>query len=408
MSNPRPVGGRLISAAIIFFAPLAVFCAVLILKRLVFGIGSVTALNGGYPWGLWIAFDLLVGTGFACGGWALAWTVYIFNKGKYHGLVRPALLASLFGYSLGGLSITIDMGRYWHLPYFYVPGQFNTNSVLFETAFCMTVYICVVTLEFAPVWLGFLGLKKWFNKLNKVMFFIIALGALLPMMHQSSMGSLMIVAGHKVHPVWQSYEVLPILSLLTAFIMGFSIVIFEGSLVKAGLAGKTPDERHLFSQLAKVTAGLISCFLLVRFGELIYHDKLHYVLGFDKLHNFEAWMFWMEIWLMVLPLLTLFLGEKRSDARWLFISALSMLLGAALWRMNYSLIMYDPGNGYEYFPSAQELLISIGFVSIEVCAYILIVRLFPVLPVFKEKHTEESEQIIAEKAAFSKKVSGAE
>ena len=229
-----------------------------------FGIGSVTALNGGYPWGLWIAFDLLVGTGFACGGWALAWTVYIFNKGKYHALVRPALLASLFGYSLGGLSITIDMGRYWHLPYFYIPGQFNTNSVLFETAFCMTVYIIVVTLEFAPVWLGFFGLKKWFNKLNKIMFFIIALGALLPMMHQSSMGSLMIVAGHKVHPVWQSYEVLPILSLLTAFIMGFSIVIFEGSLVKAGLAGKTPDERHLFTQLARVTAGLIFCFLAVR------------------------------------------------------------------------------------------------------------------------------------------------
>ena len=168
---------------------------------MVFGIGSVTALNGGYPWGLWIAFDLLVGTGFACGGWALAWTVYIFNKGKYHALVRPALLASLFGYSLGGLSITIDMGRYWHLPYFYIPGQFNTNSVLFETAFCMTVYIIVVTLEFAPVWLGFFGLKKWFNKLNKIMFFIIALGALLPMMHQSSMGSLMIVAGHQIHPV---------------------------------------------------------------------------------------------------------------------------------------------------------------------------------------------------------------
>ena len=223
------------------------------------------------------------------------------------------------------------------------------------------------------------------------------------MMHQSSMGSLMIVAGHKVHPVWQSYEALPILSLLTAFIMGFSIVIFEGSLVKAGLAGKTPDERHLFTQLARVTAGLIFCFLAVRFGELIYHDKLQMVVGFDKLTKFEAWMFWMEVWLMVLPLLTLFLGEKKSDSRWLFISALSMLLGAALWRMNYSLIMYNPGNGYQYFPSAEELLISIGFVSIEVCAYILIIRLFPVLPVFKEKHTEDSEKIIAEKAAFSKK-----
>ena len=46
-----------------------------------------------------------------------------------------------------------------------------------------------------------------------------------------------------------------------------------------------------------------------------------------------------------------------------------MLLGAALWRMNYSLIMYNPGNGYQYFPSAEELLISIGFVSIEAVSY---------------------------------------
>ncbi len=74
-----------------------------------------------FPWGVWIAFDLLIGTGFACGGWALAWAVYVFNRGQYHPLVRPALLASLFGYSLGGLSITIDVGRYWNLPYFYIP-----------------------------------------------------------------------------------------------------------------------------------------------------------------------------------------------------------------------------------------------------------------------------------------------
>uniref|UniRef100_UPI003399D40D hypothetical protein n=1 Tax=Acinetobacter baumannii TaxID=470 RepID=UPI003399D40D len=53
--------------------------------------GSVSDLNGGFPWGVWIAFDLLIGTGFACGGWALAWAVYVFNRGQYHPLVRPAL-----------------------------------------------------------------------------------------------------------------------------------------------------------------------------------------------------------------------------------------------------------------------------------------------------------------------------
>ena len=86
-----------------------------------------------------------------------------------------------------------------------------------------------------------------------------------------------------------------------------------------------------------------------------------------------------------------------------------MLLGAALWRMNYSLIMYNPGNGYQYFPSAEELLISIGFVSIEVCAYILIIRLFPVLPVFKEKTYQRlRKKLLPKKRHSAKKVSGAE
>lgn len=155
--DPKPLGGKIISKPVMIFGPLIVICMLLIVKRLVFGLGSVSDLNGGFPWGVWIAFDLLIGTGFACGGWALAWAVYVFNRGQYHPLVRPALLASLFGYSLGGLSITIDVGRYWNLPYFYIPGHFNVNSVLFETAVCMTIYIGVMALEFAPALFERLG-----------------------------------------------------------------------------------------------------------------------------------------------------------------------------------------------------------------------------------------------------------
>ena len=157
--DPQPLGGKIISKPVMIFGPLIVICMLLIVKRLVFGLGSVSDLNGGFPWGVWIAFDLLIGTGFACGGWALAWAVYVFNRGQYHPLVRPALLASLFGYSLGGLSITIDVGRYWNLPYFYIPGHFNVNSVLFETAVCMTIYIGVMALEFAPALFERLGWK---------------------------------------------------------------------------------------------------------------------------------------------------------------------------------------------------------------------------------------------------------
>ena len=91
--DPQPLGGKIISKPVMIFGPLIVICMLLIVKRLVFGLGSVSDLNGGFPWGVWIAFDLLIGTGFACGGWALAWAVYVFNRGQYHPLVRPALLA---------------------------------------------------------------------------------------------------------------------------------------------------------------------------------------------------------------------------------------------------------------------------------------------------------------------------
>lgn len=371
-----PLGGRLVSWPVMLLAPLVVICAVLILRRLLFGIGSVAALNGGYPWGLWIAFDLLVGTGFACGGWALAWAVYVFNRGEYHPLVRPALLASLFGYSLGGLSITIDVGRYWNLPYFYIPGFFNTSSVLFETAVCMTIYIGVMALEFAPVVLERFGWKVALKRLNKVMFFIIALGALLPTMHQSSMGSLMISAGFKVHPLWQSYELLPLLSVLTAFIMGFSIVMFEGALVQAGLRGRGANEKPLFIRLSRITQVLLVLFLALRFGEIILHHKTHYLFAGDRF----SVMFWCEAALMALPLVLFRLRATREDSRFLFLGGLSMLFGAALWRLSYSMLAFDPGNGYHYFPATQEILISIGFVAIEVCAYILLIRLLPVLP----------------------------
>lgn len=384
--DPKPLGGKIISKPVIIFGPLIVLCMLLIVKRLVFGLGSVSDLNGGFPWGVWIAFDLLIGTGFACGGWALAWAVYVFNRGQYHPLVRPALLASLFGYSLGGLSITIDVGRYWNLPYFYIPGHFNVNSVLFETAVCMTIYIGVMALEFAPALLERLGWKVSLKRLNKVMFFIIALGALLPTMHQSSMGSLMIAAGHKVHPLWQSYEMLPLFSLLTAFIMGFSILIFEGSLLQAGLKGNGPDERHLFSKLTGTLSVLLALFLVARFGELIWRNKLSFAFAGDG----YSLMFWAEILLLAFPLVVFRVPRLRNDARFLFTGAVSMLLGCALWRLSYSLLAFNPGDGYHYFPTAEELIISIGFVATEICAYILLIRLLPIIPPLKQSESHEA------------------
>ncbi|MFV0576874.1 MAG: Ni/Fe-hydrogenase cytochrome b subunit [Vibrio sp.] len=380
----KPLGGRLINRTILFLAPFIALCVFVILKRLFFGIGEVANLNGGYPWGLWISFDLLTGTGLACGGWALAWAVYIFNKGEYHPLVRPALLASLFGYALGGFSITMDVGRWWNIPYFFFPNHINTGSVLFETAACMTIYISIVAIEFAPVLLEKIGFKKILKWLNKFMFIFIAIGALLPTMHQSSMGSLFIVAGHKIHPIWQSYEMLPLFSVLTAFMLGFSIVVFEGSIFQASMRGRSPDETKLFYRLSFVTEAILAIFLVLRFGELIYHGKLHYIFAMD----FYAKVFWVEVSFMVLPLIIFRMKQLRQDSRALLIAALSMIFAGAMWRIDLSLIAFDPGEGYRYFPSIQESLMTLGLVAIEVAGYIFIVKLLPVLPAIELVHKQ--------------------
>ena len=125
--------------------------------RLVAGLGATTALNDGYPLGLWIAFDVVTGTALACGGYAIAILVYILNKGRYHALVRPALLTSALGYSLAGFGVFLDIGRWWAI--WKVPVYFwhwNFNSALLEVALCIMSYVLVAWIELSPAFL-----EKW-------------------------------------------------------------------------------------------------------------------------------------------------------------------------------------------------------------------------------------------------------
>jgi Ni/Fe-hydrogenase subunit HybB-like protein len=72
------------------------------------------------------------------------------------------------------------------------------------------------------------------------MFFFIALGTVLPMMHQSSLGSLLIVFGTQIHPLWQTM-LLPLIFLLSAITIGYAVVLFESCLSAARLPALDRD-----------------------------------------------------------------------------------------------------------------------------------------------------------------------
>ncbi len=379
-AKPAPVGGSLFNAVTLISGVLILTMVAILLVRFVYGLGSVTALNDGYPWGIWIAVDVVIGSAFACGGFSVAMLVYIFNKGEYHPLVRPALLASLLGYTLAGVGVLFDLGRWWNLWNMFWPGSVNPNSVMFEVAVCISAYIVVMWIEFAPTFLEKFGMDNAKRKLSKFMFAIIALGTLLPMMHQSSLGTMLVVMGEQVHPLWQTPAV-PALYLLSAITMGYAVVLFESCL--ASVAYRRSIEMHLLTPLAKVMLGMLAVFLILRLGDLVVRGALPRAFGL----SLEAVFFWLEMLCFLGPFLVIGGAENRRNPAKLFVAGILLMLGGALLRLNGFLIGYQPvigaetsGVNFSYFPTLPELIVTLGMFAIEVFAYIVITRRFPVLP----------------------------
>jgi Ni/Fe-hydrogenase subunit HybB-like protein len=365
---------------------IAVLGAIFLVMRFVSGIGSVTNLNGGYAWGVWVVYDIVVGTALGCGGYALAVTVYLFNKGRYHPLIRAALATGLLGYGFAAFGDFVDMGRYWNAYNMFLPWQVNPHSVMLEVGLCVATYVLVLMIEFSPTVLEWLRRQTgwqiradaWRGRLDKALFFFIALGILLPTMHQSSLGSFLIAMGWKVHPLWQTLHIQPLLAVLSAFTMGFAVVIFEGSLVTTGF--QRHPETHLFSGLGRIIMGLIAAFLIVRFGYLIWVGRLGAMFAFDL----GSIMFWIETALFAYPLAVLASPAARRSGRQLLFAAVSMLLAGSLYRFDAFLITYNPGAGYGYFPALPELVVTLSMIAAEIALFLFIVKKFPVLP--REEH----------------------
>jgi Ni/Fe-hydrogenase subunit HybB-like protein len=370
MSEAKPVGGKVFTGPFLFFLVITLIGIYFLAKRFMFGIGAVTNMNDGFPWGIWITYDVVVGTAFACGGYSMALLVYVFNNGEYHPLVRPALLASMFGYTLAGVSVFIDIGRYWHIYNVFLPWFTNFNSILLEVALCIAAYIAVLWIEFSPTFVEAKSGTK--SKVNKLLIFFIALGILLPTMHQSSLGSLMILAGNKLSPLWWT-PALPLIFLISALTMGYTVVIFESTVSALGF--KRPLETDILAKLSFVIPILLIIFLVVRFGDLLMRGQ--FGLAFSG--TLQGNMFLLENVLHILPLVILASATNRKNAKMLFFSACCLMLGGLLFRFNTYLIGFDPGTGWHYFPAIGEQFITYAIIAAEILLYMIFVKKLPVL-----------------------------
>jgi len=362
----------LLSPTTLVLAVLAAVGIWFIAQRFIHGLGAVTNLNAGYPWGIWVVGDVVIGTAFGCGGFAMALLVYVFNKGEYHPLVRPALLGGLFGYTLAGAAVIIDLGRYWHFYNLLLPWYMQLNSVMFEIALCVMAYIAVLWIEFSPAILERLGLAAWRRRIERWMWLMIALGIVLPTMHQSSLGSALLVLGHRLDPLYYTAW-LPLLFVSSALAMGYGVVLVEATVVSHGF--RRPSEHALLSRLSRVVGGVLLAWLVFRWGELAYRGVIDNAFALSGV----TVSFWVENLLALAAVLTFLSRAGRASETLTFLGGVALLAFGSLYRLNAYLIAYHPVGNFTYFPSVPEILVTLGIISLEVLLYLVFIKSFPVL-----------------------------
>jgi Ni/Fe-hydrogenase subunit HybB-like protein len=381
-TQAQPVGGPILTRSFRVLLSLAGLMMVVVLWRAVAGLGATTALNDGYPWGIWIAFDVVTGTALACGGYAGALLVYVLNQGRYHRLVRPALLTSALGYSMAGFSVMVDVGRPWLAWKLPLPWKWNLNSILLEVALCIMAYTVVLWIELSPAFFEAGRTSRWPRvrrlaervgpKLEKSLLWFIALGMLLPTMHQSSLGSLLLLSGPRLHPFWNT-PWLPLLFLMACIFMGYAAIIFEATL--SAYFFKRPWETPMLAKLSNAMTWVVGAFAAFRLAELFFRGELARVLRLDH----YAVFFLLEMALVAAPLAILASPRRRYDRRRLFETALLLMLAGGLYRFDTFLIAFNPGAHWSYFPAVPELLFTIGLVALEIAVYVAVVKKFPIL-----------------------------
>lgn len=396
----------------------AAFGFILALYRFASGIGAVSNLNQGYPWGFWIGFDVLAGIALAAGGFVVAGLMHMFGGEKYRPLVRPTILTAFLGYLLFILALMVDLGRPWTIWHMII--YWHHESPMFEVGWCVMMYTTILFLEFLPVvferyqmdrmYAVWMNVAPWIAVALLVLFaialthsaaWVMAIAAVLvgfevlvrfgviyrdprmptmllmagimfSVLHQSSLGSLFLIVPHKLHAIWYS-PILPLFFFVSAVAAGVAMVIVESTL-SAWYFGREIEVALLRD------VGHVLCWTL--FGTLGLRglDIVLRGIGTELLVlTPQSVAFWIEVQAgLIVPLAILLTPDFADSARWLFWTSLMVIVGLLINRLNVAVVGITSTYGETYYPHWMEIAITAGIVAAGVLAYIFVCQNFPV------------------------------
>lgn len=347
--------------------------------RFGFGLGAATNLSDQFPWGIWIGFDVLCGVGLAAGGFTLVAAVHIFNIERYKPILRPAILTAFLGYLLVCAALMFDIGRPWNIWHPLI--MWNHHSVMFEVAWCVTLYTTVLALEFAPVVFERLGWQAPIKVLHGIAVPLMILGVLLSTLHQSSLGTVYLIVPEKLHPLWYS-PMLPLFFFITSVAVGLAMTIFESW--HSSKAFGRQLELPLLQGMGRLLAVILSFYLVLRFVDLAQRGSLHYIAE----GSVESWLFLLETCLTALAALLLFQRRFNESPTGLYGCAVLAVFGFLANRLNVSITGVERASGTHYIPRWTEIAVTLAIVA---CGFAVFRLAAKNLPIFAEPAATGSE-----------------
>jgi Ni/Fe-hydrogenase subunit HybB-like protein len=232
-------------------------------------------------------------------------------------------------------------------------------------------YLTVLAIEFAPVAFERLKWEKPAHYIHKFIMPFVILGVVLSTLHQSSLGSLMLIQPTKLHPLWWT-PILPVLFFASALSIGLSMIILESSLsaryFKRGL------ETHLLEKLARAIPYTAGAYLTLKLADLAFAGELGLLFSSGLMST----LFWAEILIgCIAPIVLFSIKKVRQSPTGLLVGAVITLLGMIFNRFNVSWFAVGRLNEVVYAPSLVEMSVSAAIFSAGILAFGLAAKHLP-------------------------------
>ena len=334
------------------------------------GLGASTALSDGFPWGIWIGFDVLCGVGLAAGGFVITAVVHIFNIKKYQPIIRPTVLTAFMGYVLVIVALMYDLGlpyRIWHAMLWW-----NPHSVMFEVAWCVMLYTTVLALEFSPVLFERLSWQKPLKWIKRITIPLVIMGVILSTLHQSSLGTLFLAVPDKMHPLWYS-TLMPALFFISAIMVGLAMIIFESFLSHRAFGKEL--ELPILINIGRILLVVILFYGAIRIQDLMFRDAFGLLFSTRT----ESLLGAAELLIgLVIPAILLVIHKVRTSPYGLYLSSIFVILGFVMNRLNVSITGIAARTGIDYFPSWMEISVTMMIVALGFGIFSMAVKYLPI------------------------------